>query len=277
MPGSPKTSQDNYNKLFAFQSAKERSLSVGGVEESDGQQRKQRVSTNSSRYKTELCRPYEENGTCKYSDKCQFAHGYHELRSLNRHPKYKTELCRTFHTIGFCPYGPRCHFVHKAEEIEKSSLDSRSDSVSSLGSTPPSPTPSLESLQSPFVNIPTPNTPSMHDNVFVFGDESAASISPPSSASSGSTSPVDSPFPISSSLSEGFSYRMHSPKPARITEVIIERVSPVSMPVPIPSSPGLPSSGEKSPVSSGSPRSTASDEEFDAFGRRRLPIFNKLA
>ncbi|XP_018981644.1 mRNA decay activator protein ZFP36L1-like [Cyprinus carpio] len=71
---------------------------------------------NSSRYKTELCRPFEENGTCKYGDKCQFAHGMHELRSLNRHPKYKTELCRTFHSIGYCPYGPRCHFIHNAEE-----------------------------------------------------------------------------------------------------------------------------------------------------------------
>ncbi len=28
---------------------------------------------NSSRYKTELCRPFEENGVCKYGDKCQFA------------------------------------------------------------------------------------------------------------------------------------------------------------------------------------------------------------
>ncbi|XP_077409453.1 mRNA decay activator protein ZFP36L1b [Vanacampus margaritifer] len=71
---------------------------------------------NSSRYKTELCRPFEENGSCKYGDKCQFAHGMHELRSLTRHPKYKTEPCRTFHTIGFCPYGPRCHFIHNPEE-----------------------------------------------------------------------------------------------------------------------------------------------------------------
>jgi tristetraprolin len=71
---------------------------------------------NTSRYKTELCRPFEEAGECKYGDKCQFAHGMHELRSLQRHPKYKTELCRTFHSVGFCPYGPRCHFVHNAEE-----------------------------------------------------------------------------------------------------------------------------------------------------------------
>lgn len=82
--------------------------------DSDGNKRNQ---VNSSRYKTELCRPFEENGTCKYGDKCQFAHGEHELRGLSRHPKYKTELCRTFHTIGFCPYGPRCHFIHNAEEM----------------------------------------------------------------------------------------------------------------------------------------------------------------
>ncbi|XP_071564922.1 uncharacterized protein Tis11 [Temnothorax nylanderi] len=74
------------------------------------------VSEPTSRYKTELCRPYEESGSCKYGDKCQFAHGFGELRNLARHPKYKTELCRTFHTIGFCPYGPRCHFIHNFEE-----------------------------------------------------------------------------------------------------------------------------------------------------------------
>ncbi|XP_054454573.1 mRNA decay activator protein ZFP36L1 [Anoplopoma fimbria] len=71
----------------------------------------------STRYKTELCRTFEESGTCKYGAKCQFAHGYDELRGLSRHPKYKTEPCRTFHTIGFCPYGARCHFVHNADEI----------------------------------------------------------------------------------------------------------------------------------------------------------------
>lgn len=75
------------------------------------------TTVNTSRYKTELCRPYEEFGVCKYGDKCQFAHGMNELRSLARHPKYKTELCRTYHTVGFCPYGPRCHFVHNQEEV----------------------------------------------------------------------------------------------------------------------------------------------------------------
>lgn len=60
-----------------------------------------------------MCHPFEENGVCKYGEKCQFAHGLHELRDLARHPKYKTELCRTFHAEGYCPYGTRCHFIHE--------------------------------------------------------------------------------------------------------------------------------------------------------------------
>ena len=38
-------------------------------------------------YKTELCRSWEEKGTCRYGPKCQFAHGEEELRKVARHPK----------------------------------------------------------------------------------------------------------------------------------------------------------------------------------------------
>ena len=69
-------------------------------------------SIDPARYKTEMCRPLVEYGHCRYGDKCQFAHGTHELRDIPRHPKYKTDLCNTFHTVGFCPYGSRCHFIH---------------------------------------------------------------------------------------------------------------------------------------------------------------------
>lgn len=77
---------------------------------------------NTSRYKTEMCRPFQENGSCKYGDKCQFAHGFGELRTVTRHPKYKTDLCRTYHASGFCPYGPRCHFVHNLEEASSQQI-----------------------------------------------------------------------------------------------------------------------------------------------------------
>jgi len=63
-------------------------------------------------YKTELCRSFEELGTCRYGPKCQFAHGRAELRPVLRHPKYKTEICKTWQTIGTCPYGTRCRFIH---------------------------------------------------------------------------------------------------------------------------------------------------------------------
>jgi hypothetical protein len=38
-------------------------------------------------YKTELCRSWEEKGSCRYGGKCQFAHGEDELRNVARHPK----------------------------------------------------------------------------------------------------------------------------------------------------------------------------------------------
>ena len=78
---------------------------------------KQQHSGNPNRYKTELCRPFQEYGHCRYGDKCQFAHGKEDMRNPMRHPKYKTEFCRTFHSQGYCPYGARCHFVHSTGEV----------------------------------------------------------------------------------------------------------------------------------------------------------------
>nr|CAB3267925.1 ZF(C3H) zinc finger protein [Phallusia mammillata] len=105
-----------------------RAYSEGSNLSCDQQQQQQAQTT--SRYKTELCRPFEENGRCKYGDKCQFAHGKHELRHMVRHPKYKTELCRTYHTSGLCMYGPRCHFIHNTDELAPVS---RQNSVSGIG------------------------------------------------------------------------------------------------------------------------------------------------
>ena len=107
--------QTQYRQTGAVESSRmQLMLQQQLINESAGQQNQsaQAQAAAAQRYKTELCRSYQENGTCKYGEKCQFAHGYNELRSMMRHPKYKTELCRTFHAAGYCPYGPRCHFVH---------------------------------------------------------------------------------------------------------------------------------------------------------------------
>lgn len=63
-------------------------------------------------YKTEICRTFEETGTCRYGARCQFAHTPAELRPTPRHPRYKTEVCRTYWELGTCPYGKRCCFIH---------------------------------------------------------------------------------------------------------------------------------------------------------------------
>jgi len=71
-----------------------------------------------SRYKTEICRQWVDTGVCRYTNKCQFAHGEHELRPVLRHPRFKTELCRSYHQKGTCPYGNRCRFIHDQHDAE---------------------------------------------------------------------------------------------------------------------------------------------------------------
>jgi len=176
---------------------------------------------NSSRYKTELCRPFEENGHCKYGDKCQFAHGADELRCLPRHPKYKTERCRTFHTSGFCPYGPRCHFIHNEDELKLTQLKQQraeqqqqqrhSMPPSSMSSSPQQPVPQRPSAlnisynssmslgstaDSPASSVT--DSPSMSPT-FMFGDyydELADAFSSPVPASAPVVSNSSSAFPF---------------------------------------------------------------------------------
>lgn len=75
-----------------------------------------------NRYKTELCRPFTEEGECKYANKCQYAHGTHELRPIFRHLKHKTKLCHKYHTTGFCNYGSRCTYIHREDDSKFSSI-----------------------------------------------------------------------------------------------------------------------------------------------------------
>lgn len=72
-----------------------------------------------SRFKTELCNNLIELGSCKYGDRCHYAHGAHELRQVSRrHPKYRTEKCKNFELTGRCPFGPRCSYVHPKPDLD---------------------------------------------------------------------------------------------------------------------------------------------------------------
>jgi len=100
-------------------------------------------------YKTEMCRNWEEKGSCRYGSKCQFAHSAGELRKVQHHPKYKTEICKTFWQNGTCPYGKRCCFIHNdkdrllickrrnsADNVKNSNKKEKSKGLSKFGSDP---------------------------------------------------------------------------------------------------------------------------------------------
>jgi len=78
------------------------------------EERKMFIEEYRRKYKTELCKNWELRGTCKFGDKCSFAHGRHELQNKTAlHTKYKTKPCKQYHQIGYCPYGQRCQYLHK--------------------------------------------------------------------------------------------------------------------------------------------------------------------
>ncbi|KAJ9079677.1 hypothetical protein DSO57_1032984 [Entomophthora muscae] len=67
---------------------------------------------NITLFKTEMCTSFNAIGHCRYGNKCKFAHGPEEIRTIARHPKYKTQLCRSFFEGRDCPYGKRCCYLH---------------------------------------------------------------------------------------------------------------------------------------------------------------------
>lgn len=191
------------------------------------------ANVSSSRYKTELCRPYEESGHCKYGDKCQFAHGSDELRNLPRHPKYKTERCRTFHTSGFCPYGPRCHFIHNEDELKLSNIKQRAVPEPRTGVHTPSP------------QQPVPQRPrALSINSFQAlslgstGDSPASSVtdSPSMSPTFGSDDLLDafSPTPASApaAVSSAFTFNLQD-----LQQAIVPGNSPVMTPLNVQTDP----------------------------------------
>ena len=79
------------------------------------------LKTNICKFKTEMCKNFSENGYCPYGEKCQFAHGAHELVAVCGQGKRRCEKkkCRSFWQKSMCGYGTRCQFSH-CEKKEKS-------------------------------------------------------------------------------------------------------------------------------------------------------------
>ena len=89
------------------------------------------------RYKTSLCKNFTSGQTCPYGEKCQFAHGDHELRLNTGQPQnimnmynpnlnnktqnsllnYKIVKCKNWEKDKTCKYGAHCTFAHGEEEL----------------------------------------------------------------------------------------------------------------------------------------------------------------
>ena len=88
------------------------------------------------KYKTILCKHYGTPQGCGYGDKCQFAHGFAELRTTgnqfmnpqmsafndkaqNNAINYKIAKCKNWEKDQTCRYGNKCSFAHGDEELRK--------------------------------------------------------------------------------------------------------------------------------------------------------------
>ena len=71
------------------------------------------------KYKTELCKKFQNTGQCPYGYKCRFAHGKDELISKAQGKNYKKRLCKSFYEKGYCPYGSRCNFQHFQKSLSE--------------------------------------------------------------------------------------------------------------------------------------------------------------
>lgn len=87
----------------------------------------------SEKYKTEICKNFEQTRVCKFGSNCCFAHGEAELRTkLVSNEFYKTKICRHFEHSGFCPYGQRCQYFHfQSNRVFGEILDSLSNKINS--------------------------------------------------------------------------------------------------------------------------------------------------
>jgi len=89
---------------------------------------------NTNKYKSVLCKHFGQTGTCSYGDKCQFAHGYQELKNSSssfnqndgkRQPanpsNFKIVKCKNWDQNGSCKYGSVCTFAHGDTEVRTKS------------------------------------------------------------------------------------------------------------------------------------------------------------
>ena len=84
------------------------------------------------KYKTSLCRHWEQTKTCSLGSMCTFAHGHAELRKINDpmpedfpgrnnvgalFSNYKTQICRNYQQTGECKFESYCCYAHGSDQL----------------------------------------------------------------------------------------------------------------------------------------------------------------
>ncbi len=87
-----------------------------------------------------MCTMWAATGKCAKADKCNYAHGEHELRRSVTHAaalalqncggafhhfsiqptdqaRYKIKLCQFYHETGRCKFGDKCFYAHGSNEL----------------------------------------------------------------------------------------------------------------------------------------------------------------
>lgn len=68
----------------------------------------------------ELCNSWVETKKCRYEDRCNYAHGQHELTAaavLRYGTEFKGKNCRMFYTTKVCFFGEKCMFRHEHRSV----------------------------------------------------------------------------------------------------------------------------------------------------------------
>jgi len=92
----------------------------------DRRLRKKIHKKNKALHKTELCSNWTLTATCRFKEKCYFAHGLDELVSRVRPGNFKTRPCVDFAMEGTqCQYGYRCHYCHPGQAVRRTTVSDR--------------------------------------------------------------------------------------------------------------------------------------------------------
>ena len=83
------------------------------------------LKTQTSKYKTELCKNVVQFGGCRYGKNCRFAHNYDELAAhqaaleAEEVRRKANKNCKSFFAVKFCHHGANCAYRHEYRGIEQ--------------------------------------------------------------------------------------------------------------------------------------------------------------